>query len=74
MMGGERGRPEDRPQAHPNAHATQPMRIAVPTSRGLLFEAHFGEDEYGMVWLNTPNRVTGQRRAMYLLSAVLEIG
>ena len=50
------------------------MTIAVPTSGGWTFEAHLEEDEFGMLWLNSPNRVTGKRQGRYLLSAVLKIG
>ena len=43
-------------------------------ARGETFEAQLEEDEWHMLWLNSPNRVTGKRQGRYLLSAVLKIG
>ena len=50
------------------------MTIAVPTSGGWTFEAQLEEDEWHMLWLNSPNRVMGKRQGRCLLSAVLKIG
>jgi hypothetical protein len=50
------------------------MRISVPTSGGWTFEAELEEDEWHMLWLNAPNRVTGKRQSRCLLTAVLKIG
>jgi hypothetical protein len=47
------------------------MTIAAP---GWTFTAELEEDEFHMLWLNTPNLVTGKRQGRYLLSAVLKIG
>jgi hypothetical protein len=47
------------------------VTLAAP---GWTFEAQLGEDEWHMLWLNTPNLVTGKRQGRYLLSAVLKIG
>jgi hypothetical protein len=47
------------------------VTIAAP---GWTFEAQLEEDEWHMLWLNSPNRVTGKRQGRYLLSAVLKIG
>ncbi len=41
---------------------------------GLDVDAQLEEDEWHMLWLNTPNLVTGKRQGRYLLSAVLKIG
>ena len=47
------------------------MTIAAP---GWTFEAQLEQNEFDMLWLNTPNLVTGKRQGRYLLSAVLKIG
>jgi len=47
------------------------VTIAAP---GRTFKAQLEEDEFHMLWLNTPNLVTGKRQGRYLLSAVLKIG
>jgi hypothetical protein len=50
------------------------VTITGPTSGGWTFEAQLEEDEWHMLWLNSPNRVTGKRQGRYLLSAVLKVG
>jgi len=45
--------------------------IAAP---GWTSDAQLDQDEFNMLWLNTPNLVTGKRQGRYLLSAVLKIG
>jgi hypothetical protein len=50
------------------------MTIAVPTSGGWTFAAQVEEDEFGMLSLNSPNRVTGKRQGHCLLLAVLKVG
>jgi len=47
------------------------VTIAAP---GWTFDAQLEEDEWHMLWLNSPNLVTGKRQGRYLLSAVLTIG
>jgi len=47
------------------------VTIAAP---GWTFEGTLEEDEWHMLWLNSPNLVTGKRQGRYLLSAVLTIG
>jgi hypothetical protein len=47
------------------------VTIAAP---GWTFEVQLEEDEWHMLWLNSPNRVTGKREGRYLLSAVLKVG
>ena len=61
-------------QAGGRAEAQSSVTIAVPTSGGGTFEATLEEDEWHMLWLNSPNRVTGKRQGRFLLSAVLKIG
>jgi hypothetical protein len=47
------------------------VTIAAP---GWTFEAQLEEDEWHMLWLNSPNLVTGKRQGRYLLSAVFKVG
>ena len=47
------------------------MTIAVPTSGGWTLQATLEEDEWHMLWLNAPSRVSGKRQGRYLLTAVL---
>ena len=50
------------------------MTLSVPTSGGWTFQATPEEDEFHMLWLNSPNRITGKRQGRYLLTAVLTLG
>src|SRR4051794_9984747 len=50
------------------------VTIAGPTSGGWTFEAQLEEDEWHMLWLNSPNSVAGKHQGRYLLSAVFKIG
>ena len=49
------------------------MTMAVPAT-GETFEMQLEGDEFHMLWLNSPNRVTGTRQGRCLLTAVPKIG
>ena len=48
--------------------------MAITFHGGDNFEAQLEEDEWHMLWLNSPKRVTGKHQGRYLLTAVLKIG